>query len=291
MHETSEIDAGTQKLEIYKSYRQSAYLSIKVSSYFQVYDELLKDLRGKAFTFVEIGVLNGGSLFMWRRYFGPHARIIGVDLNPKAKKWEADGFEIHIGNQSDPLFWDDFFSSVGDVDVILDDGGHTNEQQIVTAHKSIPHIKDGGMLIVEDSHTSYFRAFGNPSRYSFISYTKALIDSINSRFPSVRASASHLNKCVFSVIFFESIVCLNIDRTKCFVSSVTSNGGMTSNAEDFREHGSHLGHISRVRRLIGRRFGILKHLPFMRSISDTAFECLRSLSSRVSSIKLRKYFS
>ena len=36
---------------------------------------------------------------MWRDYFGKDARIIGIDLNPEAKKWEKHGFEIFIGNQ------------------------------------------------------------------------------------------------------------------------------------------------------------------------------------------------
>jgi hypothetical protein len=287
----SAIEAGTQELEIYKSYKDSAYLSIKVSSYFQTYDELLASYRGEEIIFVEIGVLNGGSLFMWRQYLGPRARIIGIDLNPGAKKWEKEGFEIHIGNQADPQFWDAFFSSVGDVDIILDDGGHTNEQQIVTAHKSIPHIRDGGMLIVEDTHTSYFRAFGNPSRYSFISYAKSLIDSINSRFPEVNASANNLNMSVSSISFYDSIVCLKINRAKCYVSSVITNEGISSNAEDFREHGSYLNYISRVRRMLGRHSRVLKRVPILRRASDAVFASVTSFSSRIASMKLRRYFS
>ena len=55
------------------------------------------EIVGKEITFVEIGILDGGSLFMWRDFFGNKARIIGVDLNPEAKKWEKEGFEIFIG--------------------------------------------------------------------------------------------------------------------------------------------------------------------------------------------------
>ena len=97
--------------------------------------------RGKKITFVEIGVLSGGSLFMWKDYFGKDARIIGVELNPDAKKFEKEGFEIFIGNQSDENFWKDFFDKVGEVDIVLDDGGHTNFQQIVTCCSCITSIK------------------------------------------------------------------------------------------------------------------------------------------------------
>ena len=187
MQNTIQSDSETSllSLDIYKCYKNSKYESTKHSSYFQVYEELLLKYRNKKITFVEIGVLIGASLFMWRNYFGSEARIIGIEFNPDAKKWENDGLEIHIGSQSDPEFWDNFFASVGDVDIVLDDGGHTNQQQIITAFKCIPHIKNEGMLITEDTHASYFKQFGNPSKYSFMNYSKNLIDSINSRFPGV----------------------------------------------------------------------------------------------------------
>jgi hypothetical protein len=226
----------TSSLDVFDSYQNSPYLSIKHSSYFQVYEELLQIYRNKPIIFVEVGVLNGGSLFMWRKYLGSQARIIGIDFNPLAKRWEKEGFEIHIGNQADPLFWTEFFAKVGPVDVLLDDGGHTNEQQIITTLACIPMIKDGGMLIVEDVHASYMRQFSNPSKHSFIEYCKYLVDVINSRFPNVIAIKNPLKEMVYSICFFESIVSFKIDRKKCFQSSPTSNNGISLDAQDFRQH-------------------------------------------------------
>lgn len=234
----SQLPSTVTELEIYKSYLKSPYLSYKHSTYFQVYEELLTPYRNKKITFVEVGVLNGGSLFMWRDFFGPEVRIIGVDFNPLAKRWEQDGFEIHIGSQSDPEFWREFFSSVGMVDVLLDDGGHTNEQQIVTTHQAIPFIKDGGLLIVEDVHASYFKDFGNPSKFSFINYAKLFIDGLNARFPGVNVIQNMYRDMVYSVHFYESIVGFSVDRRKCFISSWTSNEGQSFDAEDFRHHDS-----------------------------------------------------
>lgn len=223
-------------LDIYACYKQSPYRSAKHSSYFQVYAELLEPYRNKPITFVEVGILDGGSLFMWRSYFGSQARIIGVEFNPAAKRWEQDDFEIHIGSQSDPLFWQSFFKQLGDVDIVLDDGGHTYEQQIVTAHECIPHIKNGGLLIVEDTHTSYFKSFGYPTKYSFIEWTKALIDNINSRFPAANVSNLPYKNSVFSISIFESIVSFKISRDQCFESAPTANDGVSMNAKDFRYH-------------------------------------------------------
>jgi len=282
-----EIDSRLQELDVYRCFKSSKYLSFKRSSYFQVYEELLARYKGKKITFVEIGVLNGGSLYMWRSYFGPEARIIGIDFNPTAKKWEKDGFEIYIGNQADTAFWDELFSSVGDVDVILDDGGHTNEQQIITAHKCIPHIRDSGMLIVEDTHTSYFKEFGNPSKYSFINYSKTLIDSINSRFPEIHASDNSLNKAVYSMHIYESIVCFNIDRAKCFVGLPISNQGISFNAEDFRHHGSSL---SKAKSFLALKLKFLQNIGLINSCAIKLFELMFSVKSKLQSAKLKKYF-
>jgi hypothetical protein len=279
-----------KELAVYQSYRRSKYLSIKHSSYFQVYEELLNRYRNKPITFVEIGVYNGGSLFMWRDYFGPEVRIVGVDLNPMAKQWEKDGFEIKIGNQADPNFWNKFFADVGDVDVILDDGGHTCEQQIVTAHKSIPHIRDGGILVVEDTHTNYSREFGYPSRYSFISYSKALIDGINSRFPSVKASANALKDIVWSMGFYESIVCFHVDRSKCFVSSPTTNEGISFDAQDFRHHQTSVGRIADVENAVARALAFLKNATLFKSASSKLFKATKIILVRWQLRRLQKYF-
>jgi hypothetical protein len=195
---------------------------------------LLSRFRGKEFTFVEIGVLNDGSLFMWRNFFGPQARIIGIDLNPLAKRWIDHGFEIFIGSQSNPLFWDEFFKSVGLVDIILDDGGHTDEQQIITTNCCIPFIKNSGLLMVEDVHASYLIDFGNLSKYSYINYSKKLIDETNARFPGIDDVVSPLNKYIYSIQFYESIVAFQINRDKCFESEWATNGGVSLEAEDYR---------------------------------------------------------
>jgi hypothetical protein len=135
---------------LYNYFLNSKYLSIKHSAYFDIYSELLREFRNKKITFVEIGVHNGGSLFMWKKFF-KYGKIVGIDLNPECKKFEKYGFNIEIGDQSSNIFWDKFFKKYGNVDIILDDGGHTNHQQISTVVNCIPRINNGGILITEDT--------------------------------------------------------------------------------------------------------------------------------------------
>ena len=88
-----------------KAFQSAPYPTVKLSNYFGIYTDLFQHLIGTQCTFIEVGVLSGGSLFMWRKWLGNNARIIGIDLNPEALKWEEFGFEIYIGDEGDPLFW------------------------------------------------------------------------------------------------------------------------------------------------------------------------------------------
>ena len=220
------------KSKVYESYLKSPYSSLKLSTYFNVYDQLLSKYRDKSIVFLEIGILDGGSLFMWRDFFGPQARIIGVDLNPEAKKWEEEGFEIFIGDQSSAEFWENTLNTIGKLDIVLDDGGHTYEQQIMTTESVIPFINDGGVIIIEDCHTSYMNKFGF-KKLSFINYAKYFIDNINKRYVEFNNKTSE--KRVWSIQFFESIVALHINFYATSISSeVIFNQDKELKAEDFR---------------------------------------------------------
>ena len=234
-------DAGrsiNHALPLYQDFLQVTPLCIKHESYFQVYEALFSKYQGKGITFVEVGVFNGGSLAMWRRYLGPAARIIGIDLNPEAQKWASDGFEIFIGDQSSELFWTDFYAQVGAIDVLLDDGGHMNHQQIITAEQAIPRIRDGGVLVVEDVHTSYMPGFNHPPAHSFVAYAKGLVEHINARCADTDMAFGRHSARVWNVAFFESMVALEIDSRRCFRSSGISNHGAATTSLDYRHAGA-----------------------------------------------------
>ena len=202
--------------KLLKTFKSSPKYSIKWNNYFEIYENILHRFVNKKITLVEIGIGDGGSLFMWKKFFGKKARIIGVELNPVAKKFEKYGFEIFIGDQSNSEFWKKFFKKVGKVDIVLDDGGHTNYQQIVTTNSCIPYINDDGLMVVEDVHTSYIKKkFYNPSKYSFINFNKKLIDDINYRFPGLNSFNYSLNNYIYSIQNFESIVAFKINRKIC----------------------------------------------------------------------------
>jgi hypothetical protein len=253
----------------FKSYVNSDLKSLKIESYFQVYDEIFEKFINKNITFVEIGVFNGGSLKMWKNYFGDNARIIGIDLNPKAKELEKMGFEIFIGSQSSETFWDNFYNKVGNVDIVLDDGGHQNDQQIITAAKSIPNINDGGLLVTEDVHTSYLKKFGNPSGYSFINYTKKKIDEVNYRFPEFSNQKS-IEKKIFSISFFESIVVFNINSKKSQIPYFLKNNDNNLFEEDFEDK-SFSEFFPKIQNFIDKKLFFMKKIPILKNLIRILF--------------------
>ena len=125
--------------------------------YFPIYEKWFKKFRGTDVVFVEVGVQHGGSIQMWKEYFGKKAKIVGVDIDERCKKFEDDQISIEIGSQEDVNFWNAFKKKYPRVDVLLDDGGHTMRQQIITFQQMFPHIRDNGIYMCEDCGTSYRR--------------------------------------------------------------------------------------------------------------------------------------
>lgn len=149
--------------------------------YFDIYDRHFAPYRKKNITVLEFGVAHGGSLQMWRDYFGRKARIIGVDIEPKCAKFGGKQIEIIIGDQEDRDFLRSLRERVGPVDIVIEDGGHTMTQQINTFEEIWPAVRDGGILLIEDLHTSYWENYGggNKKPGTFIEYAKDLIDQMN----------------------------------------------------------------------------------------------------------------
>ncbi|SHH49112.1 Methyltransferase domain-containing protein [Jatrophihabitans endophyticus] len=149
--------------------------------FFEIYDRHFSSFRGKPVTVIEFGVQHGGSVQMWKDYFGPQARIIGVDIDQRCAKFAEDQIEIVIGDQEDREFLRSLAARFGPIDVVVEDGGHTMAQQINTFEEIWPAMADGGVFLIEDLHTSYWPSYGGGYRRegTFIEYAKKLVDQVN----------------------------------------------------------------------------------------------------------------
>ena len=100
--------------------------------YFDIYEENFSKYRNKKITILEIGIAKGGSLRMWKSYFSSDSLIVGIDINSECKRYEKDNIKTYIGNQTDVDFLGSVIKDIGRPDIIIDDGGHKSNQQIIS---------------------------------------------------------------------------------------------------------------------------------------------------------------
>ena len=181
----------------------------KYQHYFDVYDKHFSKYKGQEITIVEVGVFQGGSLQMWRSYFGPKAKIWGIDIDPRCKLLEEENTNIIIGSQEDESFLESIYDITGPIDILIDDGGHTQKQQITTFNILFDKIKNDGVYLCEDVHTSYWLSYGGGSNRmgTFIQFTKKLIDKLNA-FHSEENSlqVDSFTRSAKSIHYYDSIV-------------------------------------------------------------------------------------
>jgi len=147
-------------------------------NYAEIYELFFSRFRDQNINLVEIGVLLGNSLRMWKDYF-PSGNIFGIDIKPECKKYEEDKITIFIGDQNDELFLEKTGSVIGKIDIIIDDGSHVVDHQIGSFSKLFPKLKENGIYVIEDLHTSYSpNPIFHNQNYTTIDFLKERIDDI-----------------------------------------------------------------------------------------------------------------
>lgn len=177
--------------------------------YFEVYHRHFEQYRDKPVTILEIGVFGGGSLQMWKDYFGTKCNIIGVDIMEECKNYEEDRIKIYIGSQEDRTFLQKIKKEIGHFDIIIDDGGHTMRQQITTFEELYPCLSPNGVYLCEDVMTSYWPKYGGGynNTSSFIEYSKNFIDQLNARYSlSENLKINEFTQSIRSIHYYDSMI-------------------------------------------------------------------------------------
>ena len=163
------------------SMRVSRHMS-KWPKYFSLYDRHFSSFVGKRVNVWEIGVCGGGSLQMWKKFFGPRATIVGIDIEPNFY-FEEDQIHVHIGSQSDTEFLSGLVNKYGPPDVLIDDGSHTQTDLHVTFKFLYPLMKRKSVYFIEDTHTAYWKEYGGRLLQdgTIVESSKRLIDELTGR--------------------------------------------------------------------------------------------------------------
>jgi hypothetical protein len=150
--------------------------------YIPLYGKYLKSFRNQhAIRFLEIGVSKGGSLQMWRKYFGDKAIIYGIDINPDCLCFDGSAAKVRIGSQSDSEFLRSIVNEMGGIDIVLDDGSHRMNDIRTTLKTLFPLLNSGGIYIIEDLHTAYWHEYGGgySKKSNIFNMIRELIDDIH----------------------------------------------------------------------------------------------------------------
>ena len=178
--------------------------------YFPIYERHFSAWKNKSLTFFEIGVSAGGSLQMWQRYFGPLARIVGIDINPECIEHESPGIFVRIGDQSDHSFLQSVIDEFGVPDIVLDDGSHQMKHIADSFQFFYPKMHKNAIYMVEDLHTAYWEEFGGgmDEPDTFINISKSFVDRLNADHTRGKLQPDLITRQTFCISFYDSIVCI-----------------------------------------------------------------------------------
>ncbi len=196
-------------------------------SYTGPYERHLERFRDLPITLFEIGVggyaderYGGASLRMWKDYF-PAGRIIGLDIEDK-RHFSQERITILQGDQGDAAFLEDVARRYGPFDVVIDDGSHRCHHVLASFAALFPHVRDGGVYVIEDLQTSYWTDTGGSSTPNTpgtsMTMLQRLTDGLNyAEFELPDYAPSYTDLWVSSVAFYHNIAFIekgaNVERS------------------------------------------------------------------------------
>jgi Methyltransferase domain len=211
---SSEIEQINPLFDYFKSYTEGNGIW-KWNHYFDIYHRHFQKFIGRDVNVLEIGVYSGGSLEMWRNYFGNKSHIYGVDIEEACKAYQNEYTSIFIGDQQDPLFWESFRNTTEGIDILIDDGGHTPEQQLTTLRQMLPYLRTGGVYLCED-------VTGNSNK--FAAFAAGLVNELNqiNLIPGslLQSSLTLFQSSIYAIHFYPYVVVIekNEKQTSRFLS-------------------------------------------------------------------------
>lgn len=183
----------------------------KWSNYFDIYDRHFSKYRNCRVNVLEIGVGKGGSLQMWKWYFGADAKIYGVDID-ESKCFEESQIKCYTADQSNRYEIYKVWKDIGCLDVVIDDGGHYMNQQKTSFDVLYPLLNLDGVYLVEDIHTSFWTEFGGGltdgvcDEGTFMHYIKNHVEKLSSSHSRGRLDFDGFSMATNSIHFYNSVV-------------------------------------------------------------------------------------
>jgi hypothetical protein len=200
------------------------YIVHKWHHYIPLYERYFSPFRGRKIRFLEIGVSKGGSLQMWRKYFGDDAIIFGIDIDPECARFNGLAGQVRIGSQVDELFLESVIREMGGLDIVLDDGSHHMKHIPVSLKYLFPHLSNNGIYMIEDLHTAYWKKYGGGYRakINFFRSIMDLVDDMHHWYHAKGLKQAVISKDCSGIHIHDSIVVL--EKGKVYEPVHSQNG-------------------------------------------------------------------
>lgn len=197
--------------------------------YHRFYDMYLLPLRYEKMNFLEIGIDSERSFKMWIDMF-PKATIYGMDIG-FSKKYPRG--EIFQGDQSKLEDLEKVYKSIGKCKVIMDDGSHVPEHQLLTFNYMFDKcLEYGGVYIIEDIETSYWRnaeLYGYPvssgydANNNIVKIFKDIVDIVNFEFMTSENAKIIASKSLISRVNLKYISSINFGGNCIIITKMTKD--------------------------------------------------------------------
>ncbi len=220
-------------MTLYGEYLREDHRRIhKWYQYFPAYEKHFERFRNRHVTIFEIGIGEGGSLEMWRRYFGPYATIVGMDVYQRCKQVEEPQVHVRIGSQADIGFLASVVDEFGPPDIVIDDGSHLQHHVNATFEFLYPLVAKNGVYLVEDLHAAYWSNHGGGLRAagSFIETAKSYVDRMHVDYIGDETLRSPASDRTTSIHFYDSVVVLEVGEKRVQGNKMTGNAALFDGA-------------------------------------------------------------
>ena len=161
------------------------YDTDKSKDYLRNYTNFFSHLIGKPIKLLELGILSGGSLLLWRDFF-KKGIIVGLDKNPIEIEDTTGRIKVYQGLQQDKQLLDCIGNEIAPegFDIIIDDASHLGAlTRISFWHLFDNHLRSGGIYVIEDWGTGYWGSWPDGEKYKgpthmsgMVGFIKELVD-------------------------------------------------------------------------------------------------------------------
>jgi hypothetical protein len=117
-------------------------------SYIEIYEKIFTKIKDTASNVLEIGIMEGGSIDLWSKYF-TNAKIYAIDIDFTNDKCDLkNNKKVILINEN--AYSDECANKLPTFDIVLDDGPHTLESMIIFAKIYSNKLNPGGIWVLED---------------------------------------------------------------------------------------------------------------------------------------------